>query len=134
MISNHLLQEDAVAVDNRYSPPLAPLVPLLGEDIHVWHIPLDAPGEHWQQLALLSHEEIHRADRFHFARDRRRFVVARTALRQILSGYLNCGPAELRFEYAAHGKPGPSYPVTDVPVTPSMSEDVTILVVVSGRE
>jgi 4'-phosphopantetheinyl transferase len=62
--------------------------------------------------AILSFEERARADRFHFDRDRNRFVQARGALRTLLGAYLNVRPADVVLEYGAHGKPmlGPGYP------------------------
>ena len=49
--------------------------------------------------------ERERASRFHFARDRERFVVARGLLRRILAGYLDMAAGEIEFHYAAAGKP-----------------------------
>jgi 4'-phosphopantetheinyl transferase len=54
---------------------------------------------------LLSPDEIERAGRFHFERDRNRFIAARGFLRIILSLYLNCKPGMLQFNYSEHGKP-----------------------------
>ena len=55
--------------------------------------------------AILAADEIARADRFHFAKDRDHFVVARALLRKLLAAYLDLGAAELRFAYAEKGKP-----------------------------
>jgi 4'-phosphopantetheinyl transferase len=53
----------------------------------------------------LSPDEIERADRFNFQRDREHFIVARGALRAILGSYLCSDPASLRFGYTHYGKP-----------------------------
>jgi 4'-phosphopantetheinyl transferase len=75
-------------------------------EIHVWSYALDrAPEEIARLVAVLSDGERARAASFHFPRDRARFEVARTRLRQLLAGYLDCGPAELVFGTGAHGKP-----------------------------
>jgi 4'-phosphopantetheinyl transferase len=78
----------------------------IGNEIHVWHAELDREGQLLGQLeATLSPEEIARADRFHFANDRKRFVVARGLLRELLGAYLHLAPAGLEFAYGKHGKP-----------------------------
>jgi 4'-phosphopantetheinyl transferase len=78
----------------------------IGGEIHAWHAALDRDERICGQLeATLSLEEKARADRFHFANDRRRFVVARGLLRELLGGYLHQSPAGLEFSYGRHGKP-----------------------------
>ena len=54
---------------------------------------------------LLSAEERERAGRFHFPIHRGHFVACRGMLREILSGYLEIPPAQVRFSYNAYGKP-----------------------------
>jgi 4'-phosphopantetheinyl transferase len=66
----------------------------------VWTVSLDEPFE-----ALLSAEEQQRAERFRFERDRVRWSHAHSALRAILSKYVNTPPLEMHFEIGAHGKP-----------------------------
>jgi 4'-phosphopantetheinyl transferase len=78
----------------------------IGDEIHVWHAALDREDHAVCQLELtLSLEEKARADRFHFANDRKRFLVARGLLRELLGGYLRQAPASLEFSYGQHGKP-----------------------------
>ena len=55
--------------------------------------------------AILSEDEIDRANRFHFERDRDRFVAARGILRKLLARYLDRDPSLLRFVYNENGKP-----------------------------
>jgi 4'-phosphopantetheinyl transferase len=55
--------------------------------------------------ALLSDDELQRAARFHFERDRNHFIAARGLLRQLLGRYLDREPAALCFAYGARGKP-----------------------------
>ncbi|QDP72387.1 4'-phosphopantetheinyl transferase superfamily protein [Legionella israelensis] len=55
--------------------------------------------------ALLSPDEIKRANRFYFPRHQRRFRHARGLLRVILSRYLHCHAKDIKFEYNPHGKP-----------------------------
>jgi len=54
---------------------------------------------------LLSADERERAGRFAFERDRRRYIVARARLRQLLGERLGAAPESLRFVYKPHGKP-----------------------------
>ena len=73
-------------------------------EVHLWQATLD------DSLAdslkhLLSSDEIARADRFRFAKDRNHFIAARGVLRTLLSAYLGINSDELRFSYAEKGKP-----------------------------
>jgi 4'-phosphopantetheinyl transferase len=77
---------------------------LTSNDVHLWQASLDkrladSVGHH------LSADEISRADRFHFAKDRTHFVAARGLLRSLLSAYLGISSEDLRFSYAEKGKP-----------------------------
>lgn len=74
------------------------------DEIHVWQANLDEHEAAGLRL-LLAADEISRADRFHFAKDRAHFTVARALLRKLLAGYLGTDAAELRFAYAEKGKP-----------------------------
>jgi len=68
--------------------------------------PLDAgPNEVRAAMPLLSNVELERASRFAFERDRRRFVVARAGLRQLLSVRLRIAPHAVQLVYGPRGKP-----------------------------
>ncbi len=58
-----------------------------------------------QSLLLLSAEEQARADRFHFPRDRRRFVLARAFLRTLLGDYTGEAPVRVPLHLSSSGKP-----------------------------
>ena len=76
------------------------------DEVHVWRTELDAPEAVIHQLRqTLDAAEIARADRFHFEKDRRQFVIGRGLLRTILGRYLNLKPHTLQFGYGAQGKP-----------------------------
>jgi 4'-phosphopantetheinyl transferase len=78
----------------------------IGDESHVWHAALEREENIISQLeSTLSLEEKARADRFHFAKDRNRFVVARGLLRELLGAYLQHPPEDLEFSYGQHGKP-----------------------------
>ncbi len=75
-------------------------------EVHVWAAALDKPVEQISSLEqTLSADERDRAMRFHFERDRNRFIAGRGILRAILSAYLKIDPAQLQFVYSSRGKP-----------------------------
>ena len=81
--------------------------PALGaSEVHAWCVDLDAAGaDGGAEAAGLSADERTRAARFHFARDRARFLRRRAALRHLLAGYAGREPHALVFAQGAHGKP-----------------------------
>jgi 4'-phosphopantetheinyl transferase len=84
-------------------------------DVEIWRIPLCADRSILEFAeTLISKEERERLKRFHFGRDRRRFLVARAAMRQILGAYLKVAPKSLAFEYGIHGKPELAHPHQEV--------------------
>jgi 4'-phosphopantetheinyl transferase len=82
-------------------------VPTLTDaDVHVWRAWLGLDSPHLATMRpLLSPDELTRADRLHFDRDRSRFISARAILRILLGSYLSTEPGQLRFRYSLHGKP-----------------------------
>lgn len=54
---------------------------------------------------ILREDEQVRANRFHFAKDKRAFSLGRAYLRLILAQYLQLSPQELVFNYTSKGKP-----------------------------
>ena len=76
------------------------------EQIHVWRIQLahEKCDEYMMRLNL-NPTELLRADRFHFVRDRLRFMTVRGFLRRLLSEYLQVPSKELEFIYNQYGKP-----------------------------
>jgi len=86
---------------------------LAPSEVRVWVVDLDAgvspenleQAEPGPELALLADDERTRAARFVRARDRRRFVCCRAALREILGGLMQASPGSLRFRVGGQGKP-----------------------------
>jgi 4'-phosphopantetheinyl transferase len=75
-------------------------------EIHIWRNPLDRDGFTIKKYGkILSQEEFARAVRFHFERDKRRFVMSRVGLRMVLGWYLGLSPDQIRFHYGEYGKP-----------------------------
>ena len=90
---------------SRWLPAPDPL-PLLGGDAHVWAMELDDPGcDVGFCRERLSLDEQARAEKFKFARDQRRYVIAHAALRDILARYTHTGAADLQVNQGANGKP-----------------------------
>jgi 4'-phosphopantetheinyl transferase len=87
--------------------PLASPEALMGSnEVHVWRACFDVSVPQCENLlAILSADEIERAMRFHFEKDKIRFIAARGILRQILGRYLNISPEKFYFGYTSYGKP-----------------------------
>lgn len=87
--------------------PTAPdSLPPFADNVHIWAVALTDAGfdtRLWPRQ--LSPDEQERADRFKFADDRRRYIVAHVALRDIVGGYLKIGGEDLKFTAGKNGKP-----------------------------
>ncbi len=85
--------------------------------------------------ALLSAAERHRARRFVFDRDTRRFIVARARLRELLAERLGVRAHQVEFEYGAHGKPALSrrFADSDVHFSISHCDDLATYAFSSGH-
>lgn len=74
--------------------------------VHVWRIGLEQSAEVMTRLdGHLDAAEQVRAGRFALERDRRRFVVAHGALREVLGRYMGWEPGEVPLGASAGGKP-----------------------------
>ena len=85
-----------------WSSPPSTLSLQTGE-VHVWRLGLERPLAGFREL--LDPDEMLRANRFHFEKDRKHFVVARGFLRILLGRYLDRDPRQLQFNYGPYGKP-----------------------------
>jgi 4'-phosphopantetheinyl transferase len=116
------------------APPRQPA--LTGDEVHVWRFSLEPqPGLLTQLEGSLSEDEIERAGRFHFERDRSHFVAARGFLRDILARYLQEEAARLRFRYSAYGKPelAEEFSGTGIQFNLSHSGQIGLLALGCGR-
>ena len=85
-------------------PAITTPLELRADEVHVWLATLDDyPADSLK--VLLAEDELSRAARFHFDKDRTHYIVARGWLRKLLAAYLSIGAGELRFSYAEKGKP-----------------------------
>ena len=107
--------------------------------IHVWRVALVQPPAVMDALAdTLDAGERDRAARFHFARDRGAYTVARGALRTLAGRYLGRAAAAIGFGYRARGKPflaaAPGDPGSDLRFNVSHSDAVGLVCFARGRE
>ncbi|HET9619874.1 MAG TPA: 4'-phosphopantetheinyl transferase superfamily protein [Kofleriaceae bacterium] len=79
------------------------MVSLAADEAHIWCVDLRHGAA--ALAACLSADERARVDQLTDPVDRRRFTIARGALRRILAAYLATTADALRFTYGAHGKP-----------------------------
>jgi len=76
------------------------------DEIHVWHVLTSLKPDQMDKLAAsLSSDELGRAERFRFAKDRARYVIGRGVLRALLADYLGATAKDVRFRYSEKGKP-----------------------------
>lgn len=75
-------------------------------DVHVWRASVAQPAATIQYLkSMLSPEEVAKAERFYFERDRNRHIVVHALLRILLSRYLDTDRDQLQFIHNEYGKP-----------------------------
>jgi amino acid adenylation domain-containing protein len=101
-------------------------------EVHLWRVPI-GKGPHGLQASLSRDEKV-RAERFHFAEDRERWVAARGALRSILARYLGATPQALEFTRGAFGKPALATAEGRLRFNLSHSGDLMLLAVTEARE
>jgi len=113
-------------------PHIFPDVPTA--EVHVWLIALDAEDSAVSLCeTLLSDDELARANRYRFPRDRRRFIMARGCLRVILGSYLAVPPQSVQFLYNTHGKPSLSdLHNTTIEFNLSHTDEIALLAVTNG--
>lgn len=81
-------------------------IELAENEVHVWRAALDVSHDTLSLFqALLTLEEYVKAQRFHFEKDRRAWMVAHGLLRMLLSVYTQRNPREISFQLNAYGKP-----------------------------
>ncbi|MCP4295082.1 MAG: 4'-phosphopantetheinyl transferase superfamily protein [Proteobacteria bacterium] len=106
-------------------------------DVHVWRVRLNQTDGRVQQLQkLLSDDERLRAERFHFDRDRRRFIVSQGTLRMIIGDYIDMEPSRLQFHSGHRGKPYITYSFGDDPLQFNLahSKEIALYAFTLSRE
>jgi 4'-phosphopantetheinyl transferase len=96
----------AYSSSHQTSDSQASLTPRCPTDhIDIWKVSLGRPVRAGCEAGVLSPDEIARANRFHFDKDRIHFTQCRLALRSVLAAYIAVPASEIRFEYLNGGKP-----------------------------
>lgn len=131
------------------SPHMIPVTPnaCAADGVQVWMVRIsDALGEQRRLAALLSPDELQRADRFRFPVDRTRFVTTRGSLRLVLGAYARQDPKSLVFDYVcvcgsphcAMSRRKPALrsvvPGRDIRFNVSHSDDVALIAVSESTE
>jgi 4'-phosphopantetheinyl transferase len=105
------------------------------DTILVWRVHLDVSD--WDNATLpLSQDEQETTGRFAFHRDRRRFALARVALRLLLGSYVQAPAASVVLTFAPHGKPRPLRDAQGVKVffNVAHSDELALIAVSHERE
>jgi len=101
--SQHAVPEKSSFSNSWQRAPLELALPV--DRVDVWRVQLDEPTDVIPEAQILSLDELVRANRFRFERDRLRFVRCRSVLRVLLGRYLQTPANEIRFAYQRSGKP-----------------------------
>ncbi|HEY8748768.1 MAG TPA: 4'-phosphopantetheinyl transferase superfamily protein [Tepidisphaeraceae bacterium] len=112
----------------------APAVPVIEPDeVHIWRLALpDSASVESQNV--LSEDEIAAANRFHFERDRNRYVACRADLRRILGQLTQTPPRQICLSYASHGKPYLSSNDQGLRFNVSHSKDTALIAVAMDND
>jgi 4'-phosphopantetheinyl transferase len=131
---------EQLGMDELFSPPWRSppdSLKLETDEVHVWRASLNCTEAQVEILKhTLSADELKRARRYHFQKDREHFIVARGLLRTILGRYLDEEPSQLRFRYGPHGKPALSrvFGKETLSFNLSHSHGLALFAVSRGRE
>ncbi len=74
--------------------------------VQVWRISQSSMKSELERFtSILSIDELQRANRFRFEKDRQQFSIARGAVRILLARYVDCDPGEIWLRFSERGKP-----------------------------
>ena len=107
------------------------------EDVHIWRARLDIPDTRLSSLeTMLSKNERRRADRFHFDKDRKRYIASQGTLRTLLGRYLGCQPGKVKIVHGSYGKPELAEVADDFPLRFNLahSHQIGLLAFTLNRE
>lgn len=109
---------------------------LTSESLHIWHIPLSPASNCNRLIEELSKEEQARASKFAEQSLREHYILAHSAVRHILTGYLGIAPAQLQLTTTKYGKPvlQPGLYPLDLQFNLSHCRNLALLAVTLGRK
>ena len=103
------------------------------DSIDLWRVDL-SDSKLGELLSILSEDEVKRAGKFVFDKDRNTFVRTRGSLRLILAGCLKCAPDEIDFRFNEHGRPEIAAPTLNTfNFNLTHSGDMALIAVSHGR-
>jgi 4'-phosphopantetheinyl transferase len=104
------------------------------QSVYLWLINVATEPQAIEKLKnSLNTEELKRAERFVFEKDRNQFISAHGMLRTVLSKYLETVPSEIKFKKNKNRKPQILFPLTSLKFNISHAEN-KILVALSNEE
>jgi 4'-phosphopantetheinyl transferase len=103
--------------------------------VEVWQIFQDDVTSRVDEFRhLLSPEELQRADRYRYNKDRNQFTIARAWLRRLIGKYLGDDTASVRFQFSEKGKPSlPGPHANSLEFNVAHSGNVILLAFARGR-
>ena len=111
-----------------------PLFEIFEHTICIWQIKIVPDLNRIENLsALLNQDELARANRYHYEKDRKRFVTSRGALRLLLSRYLKKEPADIEFAVSHNKKPFLKQPLTSLHYNTSHSENYVLIAIANSE-
>jgi len=101
-------------------------------EVQVWWLPSGSEGDDEAgSSALLDDDELARAGRFRFERDRVRFVHRHALVRRVLARYLDVAPAEITIRRTRFGRPELD-PASGLSFSVSHADELTVVAVAQG--
>ena len=110
------------------------VVPVADPGVDLWSAELDRGEAEISELhSVLAGDEREKAGRFHFRKDRDRYVAARGILRHLLARHLAVSPESIRFSYGPYGKPALAEPRGSGPLNFNVSHSSGLALFALGR-
>ncbi len=100
------------------------------EDVHIWYLEWNErvlPAEITACRELMSPEELARAGRFLFEKDRDRYCMSHALVRSVLSEYASVDPRHWRFAHNRYGRPRIAEPAGVLPLRFNLSHTTHLL-------